>query len=154
MGLTEGNRIQFDANGAGWGWYIDPNPTDSSEFSATASPNEFVAAPDSSAAGKLDLLTVLIHELGHVLGLGHADNVHDEMATTVTPGLRRLPEVSAEEMRAVGFAKVVTDATRITRTLVAPGPRFNIAANPTLSTLAAPAGWSATGAAVRLRGVG
>lgn len=71
---TEGTRITLDTNGAGWGWFVDPSPEDNAEFVPLDSAypeaqGDYTAAPGSEAEGKLDLLTVLIHELGHVLGL-------------------------------------------------------------------------------------
>ena len=47
----------------------------------------------------MDLLSVLAHELGHVLGLDDLDMVHHEadlMAESLAPGVRRLP--TAEEV--------------------------------------------------------
>ncbi|HZX33542.1 MAG TPA: Ig-like domain-containing protein [Rhodocyclaceae bacterium] len=132
-GATQGNQITLSASGAGWGWYVDPNPADSSEFIATETANDFVAAPDSPAAGKLDLLTVLIHEMGHALGLEHSLDGHDEMAGTVSPGLRRLPVVDANELLAIGFASTITNSTRTSITRIAPSPNYAVAANPKLS---------------------
>ena len=34
---------------------------------------------------------MLLHEYGHVLGIDHSADNHDYMATTLTPGVRRLP---------------------------------------------------------------
>ena len=36
------------------------------------------------------MLSVVAHELGHVLGLGHADDEHDVMGETLPAGVRRL----------------------------------------------------------------
>jgi hypothetical protein len=69
-GQTLGNQITLSADGAGWGWFVDPTPMDSLEFINTSS-SQLIAPADSAASGKLDLLTVLIHELGHRLGLAH-----------------------------------------------------------------------------------
>jgi len=46
------------------------------------------------AANRVDLLTVVMHELGHELGMADVDGtvaVGDLMAETLTPGVRRLP---------------------------------------------------------------
>lgn len=42
------------------------------------------------------MLSVLLHEYGHALGIDHSADGHDYMATTLTPGVRRMP--SAEEL--------------------------------------------------------
>lgn len=59
LGLTLGNRIQIDADAAGFGFFVDPTPADDIEF--------LTARGDT--LGRVDLLTVIIHELAHVLGL-------------------------------------------------------------------------------------
>lgn len=49
---------------------------------------------ENAAAGREDLLTVVIHELGHVLGLSDLDPTafpDDPMAETLAAGVRRLP---------------------------------------------------------------
>src|SRR5207302_3166149 len=51
LGLASGAAIYLDANGAGHGWFIDPTPGEDSEFAP--------GRPDSPAAGRVDLLTVL-----------------------------------------------------------------------------------------------
>ncbi len=72
VGQTVGTTITLDDNAAGYGWFIDPTPSDNSEFLPTSNPNEWVAKAGSDAAGKMDMLSVLLHEYGHALGIGHA----------------------------------------------------------------------------------
>jgi predicted Zn-dependent protease len=50
-----------------------------------------MATADSEAAGRMDLLTVVLHELGHVLGLGHGDE-GTLMDDTLSVGTRRVWE--------------------------------------------------------------
>ena len=53
----------------------------------------------SPAFGRMDLLTVVEHELGHVLGLGDLDPQavpHELLTTTLAAGVRRLPTPSTE----------------------------------------------------------
>ena len=59
------------------------------------------------AAGRLqmDMLSVLLHEVGHVLGIEHSAHSGDYMAGTLQAGIRRLP--SAEELSLM--AQLVSD---------------------------------------------
>jgi hypothetical protein len=86
--------ITLDTDAAGHGWYIDYTPYLNEDFLPTSNPNEWVAKAGSSAAGKMDMLSVLLHEYGHALGLEHSVDAHDFMGTTLTPGTRRLPTAS------------------------------------------------------------
>ena len=54
----------------------------------TAAADSLSAISDGPAAAKIDLLSALMHELGHVAGLDH-DTLDDLMADTLAPGIRR-----------------------------------------------------------------
>jgi hypothetical protein len=58
--------ILLDRDAAGYGWFIDFTPWESSEFALKQ--GEWIAL-SGAAAGRIDLLTVVMHELGHVLDL-------------------------------------------------------------------------------------
>jgi VCBS repeat-containing protein len=67
-GLPVAGTIVLDTNAAGIGWFVDATPLDHSEFGAALDGNAFQASDDSPASGKYDLLSVLLHEEGHLLG--------------------------------------------------------------------------------------
>jgi hypothetical protein len=72
LGETVGNTITIDATADGYGWSLG-----------------HVVAPH-----KVDLLTVVCHEFGNVLGLpelGTLTNPGNVMDITLAPGVRRLP---------------------------------------------------------------
>jgi VCBS repeat-containing protein len=91
VGQTTGNVITLDDNANGYGWYIDLTPGLNDEFLPTSNPYEWVAKSGSEAEGKMDLLTVILHEAAHSLGLDHTNDAHALMAPTLQPGVRRLP---------------------------------------------------------------
>src|SRR5262249_30544512 len=65
LGLADSHTIWLDDNAAGWGWFVDPTPGDDAEFTTPG---------DQGEQHRMDLLTVLEHELGHVLGLHHEED--------------------------------------------------------------------------------
>lgn len=76
LGLAVGNTIWLDDNAAGWGWFVDPTPGDDSEFTTPG---------NQGKQYRIDLLTVLEHELGHLLGFEHqATGLMDDTLATST----------------------------------------------------------------------
>ena len=79
--------IYLDADAAGHGWYFDRTPMWDEEFGWAAHSTRKTAR---GAADRIDLLTVVQHELGHVLGLADADSAADTlMSATLPTGMRR-----------------------------------------------------------------
>ncbi|MFO1262238.1 MAG: Ig-like domain-containing protein [Rhodoferax sp.] len=66
------------------------------DYLPTSNPNLWQAKAGSAAEGKMDMLSVLLHEYGHALGLEHSADSADFMSATLQPGQRRLP--SADEL--------------------------------------------------------
>ncbi|QDV53622.1 choice-of-anchor Q domain-containing protein [Gimesia fumaroli] len=94
LGRAVPGTIYIDINAAGRGWFVDATPADHSEF-AYASELTLIALPDSEAADGVDLWTVILHELGHLLGYEHeAEGVMQE---TLVPGVRKLSDWADDE---------------------------------------------------------
>ncbi len=90
------NRVVVDASAAGYGWFVDATPGQDSEFSLTGSSLQALAG--NAASGHMDLLTVLLHELGHFNGWTELDPVahpDDVMALTLGTGTRRIGALDA-----------------------------------------------------------
>ncbi len=65
LGAVFQRSVVIDWDGAGSGWYLDETPFENEEFDQL-SDQGLVAAAESAAWGHFDLLTVILHELGHV----------------------------------------------------------------------------------------
>jgi hypothetical protein len=75
LGLTTGEGVTIDALAGGHGWFVDSSPL----------------SDQAVAFDGIDLLTVVMHELGHVMGYEHDDVAGDLMEPALLPGIRRLP---------------------------------------------------------------
>lgn len=53
LGEATSTHVVIDVNAAGFGWYVDPTPHDQT---------------DDVIGARMDLLTTVTHEIGHVLG--------------------------------------------------------------------------------------
>ena len=88
LGKAESDQVYIDTNAAGHGWFVDPTPAADEEFTATPIANQLQAV-DPQAVDRIDLLTVVEHELGHVAGLGDLDALADNlMSGTLGVGVR------------------------------------------------------------------
>ena len=106
LGQTSGTALTLDTDAAGHGWYIDYTPYLNEEYLATSNPNEWIAKSGSEAEGKMDMLSVLLHEYGHSLGLDHSADGHSLMSATLAPGVRHT--LSADDLatfrRVLGYS--------------------------------------------------
>ncbi len=95
LGMAEGNTIWIDRNAAGYGWYVDRSPKTDIEFES------------GSVMDRVDLLSVITHELGHLLGFDH-DDEHDGMQETLATGERHVPvSASGVTMPGIGVMPIL-----------------------------------------------
>lgn len=80
LGRPADLTIWLGANAAGWGWFVDRSWREDSEFATAGNQGE---------QGRMDLLTALAHELGHLLGFDHSEG--GVMDDTLATGIRRMP---------------------------------------------------------------
>ena len=94
LGSFSPTQITLDTDAAGRGWYLDGTPLDDSEFGNVLSATRLQTDPTGAPAGHYDLLTTVMHEMGHALGLedSYASADRDElMYGWLYTGERRLP---------------------------------------------------------------
>jgi hypothetical protein len=102
LGWTVQNTIWIDPRAQGYGWYADVSAASAAAFTQVGPGSEQQALAGSAAFGHVDLLTVVTHELGHVLGF---DSVvasmlaHDWMTATLGLGVRRSADAASPEER-------------------------------------------------------
>jgi hypothetical protein len=83
------NQVLISADGAGHGWFVDPTPLQNEEFAADGT-----ALAGSAAAGREDLLTTVLHEMGHLAGLAD-DSGSALLGDTLAPGVRHTDHLDA-----------------------------------------------------------
>ena len=95
LGMAYANAIYVDIDADGHGWFVDATPGADEEFEQAG--GELRARAGSAAADQIDLLTVIQHELGHILGLDDLPDDHDDlMAEALSLGTRRTPGAAVD----------------------------------------------------------
>lgn len=97
LGAATGTQIRINPTAAGNTWFIDPAPAAGKGF----------GAPGSPELGQVDLLTVLMHEMGHALGLPDTyDSArrNELMFGMLGLGERRLPSAGQARQATSGAA--------------------------------------------------
>ena len=90
--------VVLDSSADGYGWFLGTSPQSDNEFSVGGPGSPLAALPGTAAAGHMDLLTVVLHEMGHlagrhdVAGSGTDGNL---MSTFLATGVRRTNALDA-----------------------------------------------------------
>lgn len=90
------HQVVVSATAAGFGWFVDQTPLQDQEFTSVGGAQ--IAKNNSPVAGHMDLLTVLLHEMGHFAGWTELDPIlHPDalMALTLAAGTRRTHDLDA-----------------------------------------------------------
>lgn len=102
LGASAGNVVQLDRGASGYGWFIDATPMDDAEFSPVSGAMRLSGRPLS---GRIDLLSAVLHEMGHRLGLPDDYTPAaraDLMSGFLPPAERRVPGVNRAHDAVVG----------------------------------------------------
>jgi hypothetical protein len=112
LGLEAGGVVTINQTAAGYNWYA--SAASASSQASAGGGDEPLAPPISAAANEVDLLTVLEHELGHVVGLADNAEAGDLMDITLGLGVRRAP--TSEDVAAiVSTSSTVSPARAVPR---------------------------------------
>ena len=116
----QSGKITIDDNAAGHLWFVDQTPLLNEEF--TEVDGTLTANAATLATGKIDLLTAILHEQGHALGLHGSIGTHDVMNDALQVGLRRLPTIDQADDAVAGSINTVEF---LTSTVTGSGQEIN-----------------------------
>jgi len=94
LGEAGANVIRISSHAGGNGWFMDASTASDALFSTVSAETRRYTEPTSAPAGRIDLLTTVMHEMGHALGLSDSYNLRDRnsiMYGHLTTGERRYP---------------------------------------------------------------
>ncbi len=106
------NIIRIDDDASGMSWFVDSTPMDDVEF-ISRGPESRLFAAIGEAEDRVDLLSVVLHEQGHALGLADTylpENFGELMYGGYAEGERRLPVEGQADDAVVGSVAHVAHA--------------------------------------------
>lgn len=118
LATTDAMKIVIDETAAGFGWYFDPTPSDDSDFEVPVPNKEAQAREQRSAHERVDLLTVIMRQLGIFKAKGKSGLKGTErwlMENTLGTGTRRAPVLRTDAGK--GRAKANTSPNASTPAL-------------------------------------
>jgi hypothetical protein len=95
LATATASSVKIDQTAAGYGWYSDLSSADDSEFDVPVPGVELQTTEQSAAFGRMDLLTVVMRELGVAYRQGKArmpKQLRSLMQNTLSPAVRRVPD--------------------------------------------------------------
>ena len=105
LGAFQPGHVTLDSDAAGYGWFVDATPGDDAEFAITGTRGLLTATAEGGAAGHMDLLATIMHEMGHALGLEDTYALADRgdiMYGYLSAGYRRLVDDGRADGAVVG----------------------------------------------------
>ncbi len=121
IGLTQGDLITIDSTADGWGWFTNTSLAGNDEFDWSATPGVLNAAAGSAAAGEMDLLSTVLHEMGNAMGFPE-DTGQDVTGKVLAAGERRLPVLEGVVGAASGLPEIAWGAINAANSLLPPNP--------------------------------
>jgi hypothetical protein len=121
IGLTQGDVITIDSTADNWGWFTDTSLAGNNEFQRTSTPGVLTAEADSAAAGEMDLLSTVLHEMGNAMGFPE-DTGQDVTGKVLAAGERRLPVLEGTVGADSGLPAIAWGAINAAQSLLPPNP--------------------------------
>ena len=101
LASSNSSVIKIDETAAGYGWYVDLKPVDHEEFLVPVPGRELQVIESSVAFGRVDLLTVVMRQLGNVLDKKEFEPGTPKawlMQNSLSPAVRRLPDSTSIQL--------------------------------------------------------
>src|SRR5258706_2572769 len=95
LATANSTSVKIDENAAGYGWFADRAQLEDAELDVPVPGRELQTTEQSPAFGRIDLLTVLMRELGVTYRQGKKslpEQMRPLMQNTLSPAVRRLPD--------------------------------------------------------------
>jgi hypothetical protein len=121
IGLTQGDLITIDSTADGWGWLTKTSLAGNDEFEWTSTPGVLTAEAGSAAAGEMDLLSTVLHEMGNAMGFPE-DTGQDVTGDVLAAGERRLPVLEGTVGASSGLPAIAWGAINAADSLLPPNP--------------------------------
>ncbi|HET6237314.1 MAG TPA: hypothetical protein VFE41_20495 [Acetobacteraceae bacterium] len=121
IGLTQGDLITIDGTADGWGWFTNTSLAGNDEFDWISTPGVLTAEAGSAAAGEMDLLSTVLHEMGNAMGF-REDTGQDVTGNVLAVGERRLPVLEGMVGAASGRPAIAWGSINAADSLLPPNP--------------------------------